>query len=251
MQKIREVHIAPVGYELDRISEPAIDHDADVIYLLESDQPDLPSSNYPPYHEDLESDLAAAGIEVRWRTVDIYDIYDVLGAVTTIAADHDEDIVRVNVSSGTKLSAVGAAIASMTTDATAYFVYPEEYTAHVEETPLTAGYDDDEVLPSYPIESPTTDQVAVMAFLDERNTETYTAKKKDVIEFAEDEELRFVTANRPANDKAKFALLNANIVDPLLENEYVDVETVGRQKQLTLTETGRHALRAFEHKVSK
>jgi hypothetical protein len=250
MQKIREVHIAPVGYEFDRISEPAIDHDADVIYLLESGEPSLPSADYPPYHQELESTLTDAGVEVRWRTVDVYDIYDVLGAVTTVAAEHDDDIVRVNVSSGTKLSAVGAAIASMTTDATGYFVYPDEYAHHVEDEPLTTGYEDDEVLPSYPIESPTTDQVAVMAFLDEKNDETYTAKKKDVIEFAEDAELRFITANRPANDKAKFALLNANIVDPLLENDYIDVESVGRQKQLTLTDTGRHALRAFEHKLS-
>jgi hypothetical protein len=156
----------------------------------------------------------------------------------------------VNVSSGTKISAVGAAIACMAVGSTPYFVYPEEYTHHVEEEPLTTGYADDEVLPSYPIESPTRDQVATMDFLDRKNTDVYTAKKKDLIEFAEDAGLTFITANKPANDKAKFALLNANIIDPLVDNDYVDVERVGRQKQVTLTETGRHALRAFEHKLS-
>jgi hypothetical protein len=89
----------------------------------------------------------------------------------------------------------------------------------------------------------------VLAFLAEENTAARTVKKKDVIEFAERVGLSFVADNDPANDKAKFALLNANVVDPLREDGYIDVERVGRRKQLTLTETGANALRAFRHKL--
>lgn len=54
---------------------------------------------------------------------------------------------------------------------------------------------------------------------------------------------------QPANDKAKFALLNNRIVDPLAENGYIEIEPVGRTKQVSLTETGENALRAFRHKL--
>ncbi|NEU57261.1 DUF6293 family protein [Halorussus sp. MSC15.2] len=243
MQTIDEVHIAPLGFEYDRIVGPVRRHNVDVLYLLEHDDP----GSGPEFHDDLRSELDDLGVSVRTRSVDVFDIYDVLGVVTTLTADHADDIVRVNVSSGSKLSAVGAAIACMATDATAYYVHPEEYPDR--ERLRSHGYEDDEVLPSYPIESPTTDQVAVMDFLADANTETYTVKKKDLIEYAEEQELAFIADNDPANDKAKFALLNANVVDPLLEDGYVEIEDVGRRKQVLLTETGADALRAFRHKV--
>jgi len=247
MKTIDEVHIAPLRFEYDRVLGPAERYGIDVIYLLEHDDTEAVA---PDYHDELVADLEATGVEVRTRTVDLLDVYDVLGVVTTLVASHPDDIVRVNVSSGSKLSAVGATIACMATDATAYYAHPEDYTRERDE-PESHGYAGDEVLPSYPIESPTTDQVAVMAFLDETNTERHAAKKKDVIEYAEREGLSFLADNQPANDKAKFALLNANVVDPLVADGYLDVERVGRRKQMRLTETGEAALRAFEHKLGR
>ncbi|ODR83558.1 hypothetical protein BG842_25850 [Haladaptatus sp. W1] len=61
--------------------------------------------------------------------------------------------------------------------------------------------------------------------------------------------MSFIADSNPANDKAKFALLNANIVDPLERDGYIEVRKVGRQKQVTLTETGHDVLRAFRHKL--
>ncbi len=246
MQSIDEVHIAPLGYEYDRIVEPVREHGVDVLYLLEHDGP---PSERPEYHDELKSVLKSDGIDVRTRTIDLLDIYDVLGVVTTLVSKHEDDIVRVNVSSGSKLSAVGAAIACMATDATAYYVQPEGYTHQDRDERQSYGYVGEEVLPTYPIESPTRDQVAVMRYLDDADTAVYTPKKKDIIEYAEEADLSFIADSDPANDKAKFALLNANIVDPLVEDSYIDVSKVGRQKQVTLTDTGSDVLRAFRHKL--
>ncbi|WP_132058421.1 HFX_2341 family transcriptional regulator domain-containing protein [Halorussus amylolyticus] len=245
MNTIDEVHVAPLGYEDERILGPVEKYDADVLYLLEHDD----RTDEPEYHDDLRAELADLDVTVRTVAVDLMDIYDVLGVVTTLVADHPDDIVRVNVSSGSKLSAVGATLACMCTDATAYYVHPEGYPYADRGERQSYGYADDEVLPSYPIESPTTDQVAVMQFLADTNTAAYTAKKKDIIEYADEVGLSFLADNQPANDKAKFALLNANVVEPLLEDDYIEVEDVGRRKHITLTETGEDALRAFRHKV--
>lgn len=175
MNPIDEVHIAPLGYEYDRILAPACRYGIDIIYLLEHDEPE---DNKPHYHEELRSELEEEGIEVRSRTADLLDIYDVLGIVTTLVSEHTDDIVRVNVASGSKLSAVGAAIACMATDATPYYVHPEGYAHADREERQSYGYAGDEVLPSYPIESPTTDQVAAMDFLDSSMTDVSTPKKK-------------------------------------------------------------------------
>ncbi|WP_226023512.1 DUF6293 family protein [Halomicrobium salinisoli] len=246
MRTIDEVHVVPLGYEHDRILEPIRKHDADVVYLLNEGGSDR---GLTPYQEALLEALEGDGRAVRFREADLADLYDVLAVVTTVAAEHGDDVVRVNVSSGGTLAAIGSAIACMATDATAYYVRVEEHVPDLEDHPRTRGMREDEVLPSYPIEAVSRDQVAILDYLDERNTEAYTAKKSDLIEFAESEALSFITESDPANDKAKFALLNANVVDPLAADGYIEVETVGRQKQVRLTETGRNVLHAFRHKL--
>ncbi|WP_299268045.1 DUF6293 family protein [Halorientalis sp.] len=247
MREIREIHIAPLGYEHDRILEPIRTYDADEVYLLAAEN----AADHASYHEALIEQLEGQGVDVTRRSVDLDDVYAVLGIVTTIAADHDDDIVRVNVASGAKLADIGCAIACMATDATAYYVHPESHVPPLEREPLTEGVADVEVLPSYPVETPTTDQVAILDHIQRITTEAYTPKKSDLIEFSEAEQLSYMTEADPANDKAKFALLNANIIEPLVERSYVRVESVGRQKQTTLTETGENALKAFRHKLQE
>ena len=246
MDQIRERHIAPLGHERDRIAEPIHQHNADDVSLLAAT---TEPSRLTPYQQALVEELDANGVNVELHRTDLHDLYDVLAVVTTLTADHPEDIVRVNVSSGPKVAAIGSAIACMATAATAYYVHPEEHVPSVSAEPLTRGMERAEVLPSYPIEAISRDQVAVLDYLKRTNTDTYTAKKSDLIEFAEDAKLSFIADADPANEKAKFALLNANIVDPLAEDGYIEVNDVGRTKQVELSETGENALHAFRHKL--
>ncbi|AJF26617.1 hypothetical protein JZX76_02585 [Haloarcula hispanica] len=246
MDQIREIHIAPLGHERDRIAEPIHQHNADDVYLLTAT---TEPSRLTPYQQALVEELDANGVSVDLHCADLHDLYDVLAVVTTLTADHPEDIVRVNVSSGPKVAAIGSAIACMATAATAYYVHPEEHVPPISAEPLTRGMERAEVLPSYPIEAISRDQVAVLDYLKRTNTNTYTAKKSDLIGFAEDAGLSFIDDADPANEKAKFALLNANIVDPLVEDGYIEVNDVGRTKQVELTETGENVLHAFRHKL--
>ena len=244
LRAIEEVHVAPLGYEFERITEPVLEYGADTLYLLGDSE--LASVTY---HEELESVLTDHGITVHRCEVDLGDIYDVLGEITTIVDRHADDIVRVNVSSGPKLAAVGAALACMATDASGYHVHPETRSHPVDEVPRTSGMRLAEELPSYPLRTPTRDQVRVLDYIETTTTEVYTPKKSDLITFAEENDLSFIVRSDPANDKAKFALLNNRIVDPLVEKNYLEIESVGRTKQVRLTETGQNALRAFRHKL--
>jgi hypothetical protein len=275
MDVVRRVHVAPLGYEYDRVLEPARRYGADVLYALV----DVPRERMAgvagdadggvrraevdatrwvgrgrtgaSYHEDLLAALSETGVEVRVRAADLYDVYDVLGAVTTVAARHADDDVRVNVSTGGALAAVGATVACMdgSTDATAYYVHPEERAHDGAAAPTTRGFADVDTLPTYPVDSPTSDQVAVMRYLRRADTAAYTPKKRDVIDHAKEAGLGFVADDPPANRQGEFRRLNAAVVEPLVADGYVTVDDVGRRKELSLTERGEQALRAFRHKI--
>jgi len=244
LRSVVEVHIAPLGYEYDRIKEPILRYNADKLYLLRDT-----NRLQADYHESVVDELSESGVAVQFRDVELEDMYDVLGEVTTLADQYQDDIVRVNVSSGPKLATIGAALACMATDASGYHVHPTSRPHPIEETPRTEGMEIAEQLPSYPLETPTTDQVQILEYIDSTR-ETYTPKKSDLITFAEENELSFITRSEPANEKAKFALLNNRIIEPLEENGYIEIDSVGRTKQVLLTETGQNALRAFRHKLS-
>ncbi|AFZ72264.1 HFX_2341 family transcriptional regulator domain-containing protein [Natronobacterium gregoryi] len=272
MDVVKRVHVVPVGYEFDRVLEPIRDQRADLVYLLEHDSDATERTEVDgvspearaEYHEKLHSELESVVPEVRSRRCDLHDVYAVLGSVTTIASTHADDSVYVNVSSAGTIAAIGATIACMdvSTDAHAYYVEPSTYAHDGKAEPSSFGVEQTETIPTYPIESPTRDQVAILGFLREPSAwggfddaRTAPPKKKDLIEYARDCGLSFMADRRPpeeraSEDKGAFRVLDAHVLDPLVEDGYVTVESVGRRRVVELTEQGENAYRAFKHKLT-
>lgn len=248
----QRVHIAPIGHEYDRILDPIRNQRADIAYLLVHED----DGGVPDYHDELQFEIESVVRDVSIVPCDLGDVYAVLGEVTTIASRHDGDNVYVNVSGAGTIPAIGATIACMdvATDATAYYVEPETYAHDGRREPASSGVADTSRLPTYPIDSPTRDQVAIMAFLadpeayDDRFATT-NPKKKDLIEYARTKELSFIADRNPATDKGAFRLLDTHVVQPLEADDYVTVEKVGRRRIVELTEQGENAYRAFRHKI--
>ncbi|GEM_PF-358548 len=304
MDVLKRVHVVPVGYEFDRIVEPIRKQRADLVYLLEHDptvgndtdsgrtvdtnsgqtadtnsgqtadtnsgrtanaDADAASSLTATYHEELRVELDAIVPAVNVVACDLTDVYDVLGVVTTIAADHADDSVSVNASGAGTIPAIGATIACMdvSTDATAYYVEPEEYAHDGRTEPASFGVEETQRIPTYPIDSPTPDQVAIMAFLADpaawegyHEDRTAAPKKKDLIAFAREQELSFMTdrrspPDRASEDKGAFRVLDTHVLDPLEADGYVTIESVGRRRVVELTDQGRQAYRAFSHKLDE
>lgn len=270
MNVVKRVHIVPLGHEFDRILEPIRAQRADLVYLLEDDRTDGSGNStdgdptVADYHDDLRTELESVVPDVRTRACDLGDVYAVLGEVTTIAAEHAEDNVSVNVSGAGTIAAIGATIACMdvSTDAQAYYVEPAAYEHDGEREPISTGVDEIERLPTYPIDSPTPDQVAIMGFLADpdawdgyHETRTAPPKKKDLIEYARDRGLSFMADRRPpeergGEDKGAFRVLDTHVLDPLEADGYVTIESVGRRRVVELTEQGENAYRAFKHKLA-
>ena len=76
------IHIAPAGYEIDRITIPALNMKADRVWLLtfgDKDKDDAKS-----FREEVEKFLAKQSIETKVKECNIIDLYDVLRAMREI-----------------------------------------------------------------------------------------------------------------------------------------------------------------------
>lgn len=271
----KRVHIVPVQFEFDRVVDPLVKHGADVVYLLY----DAHHDRRPDYYDDIEETLEAHGL-IREETLLTIpcshdDPYAVFGLVTTLAAEHKTDSVAVNVATGSKLAAIGAAMGCLDADthAQAYFPHAESYAYDGYTEPAARGYSDDTHLIDYPIESPTRQQVAMMAVIATETTGTAQVKKRTLIDRGIwlnsqlEEPLEFVTrigrtcekriGKRPHSfddldgntKKGAYAALRTHVLDSLVSRGYIDVTSPGRNDNIQLTETGEKTLQAFRHKV--
>ena len=272
----KRVHIVPVQFEFDRVVDPLVEHGADVVYLLY----DAQHERRPDYYDDIEQTLETHGL-VRDETLFAIpcnhdDPYAVFGLVTTLAAEHSGDSVAVNVATGSKLAAIGAAMGCLDADthARAYFTHAESHAYDGYTEPAARGYDGETHLIDYPIESPARQQVAMMAVIATETTGTAQVKKRTLIDRGlwlnqhVDEPLDLVTrieragsdgpAGRPGSfddlgsneKKGAYAALRTHILDPLLARGYIDITSPGRSDSLQLTDTGEKTLQAFRHKVT-
>ena len=241
------VHIIPLGYERDRVVEPPLELNADIVVLLNHDSPD---HTKPAYHDEVRQKLAEAPPEIVVQNCDIFDLYACLGEIAKTITEHRDDEVYVNLATGSKVTAIAGMIACMATGATPYYVRAERYGPETDQPPTepvsygVAGIDE---LPAYPIEGPAPQHIAILAYLEEQGR----ASKKELIEFSEDADLPYIQAYDSDTIKGKYRLLDSHILNTLQESEYVEIEEVGRKKYVSLTEEGQNTLRAFNYLVDK
>lgn len=254
------VQVVPLGFEYERLKRPIVEWRADKVVAVEYDDADAEV----PYLDELLAELADnERIDLERRSCDIFDLYDTLGTVAAAIADHAGDDVYVNLSGGSKITAIAGMIACMATGATPIYAKPD-YGPEADRIPSEPLHDEVErifSLPTYPIESPSATHVAFLRFIAERSESAAAeadqdakgryrgASKKELVEFARDEAFRFVAESSAQTDKGLYRLLDRHVVDPLESKGYVAIEKVGRHKYLTLTEAGENALRAYRYLV--
>jgi len=242
-----QVHVAPLGIEHDRVVGPPVEHGADRVVLLQY----LPEALREHVDdEDIEAALADHGIDCEVVEVEIGDLFDAVAAFGGVLDRHADDQVYVNLASGDKLTAIGGMIACMADgSAEPYYVEAEEYGSR--QPPAPRGVRSVDTVPSYPIERPDAQHLAVMAHVADADRTTADGEpyriKRELFEFGERAGLPFMADFDGDTDKGKFRRLDLHVLAPLREREYVAVEQVGTQKRVFLTDDGRNTLRAFRY----
>lgn len=252
-ERSREVHIAPFGYESDRIVLPAERAGADRVVLLER-----PGEDQPEWFADVRSALRAAGIAVEREPCDILDMYAVVEAVGRVTGRYPAADVYVNISTGSKLSAIGGMVACIAFGRpTAYYVYPAAYGDEGRpQRPLSRGVETVEELTACPVDPPSPEQLWVLAYLDERRAADEPVVKRDLLELGKANEtvgdagpetpLPFI-ADYSDNTSAQYRTLNDRILEPLLEADLIATAEDGKLAYVEITPEGRDTLRAFRH----
>jgi hypothetical protein len=253
MQPSERVHIAPLGFEHDRVVEPAKQLKADRLILLEWGEGDR-----PPFFDDVYDDIKDARIDREIRSCNIFDMYEVVRVTAREVQSHSNDDVFVNIATGSKISAIGCMIACMASDAVPYYVEPEGY-AEEESAgtrPVSYGVRNIKQLPAYPIDAP--DEQLIYAL--EHIFRHGPATKKELIEFGQGkgksipagvpaEGLPFISEYKADSDRARYRLLDTHVLDPLRNKGFIELREVGRRTDIELTEEGENTLSAFRHLI--
>ena len=104
MKYKKRIHIAPVGFEVDRIVEPAVEYKADKVYLLvhDNNEEDKASPYVKRVIEELEKNkIKSEKVLANWR-----DVESITKAARKLINDLKEDEIFINISSGSKIHAI-------------------------------------------------------------------------------------------------------------------------------------------------
>lgn len=234
------VHIAPVGFEIDRIVIPAKEMRADRVWLLTHDNPAEDKGR--PYVEKIQSQLRKANVKVETFRVNRLDLFKIIRAVTEIVEKEGRNDIYVNVASGSKIHAIACMMACMILGKkkkiTPFYAEAEKYAAF-SGVQQSSGVKKMISLPTYEIQTPRPELVTALRIVMERGGKI---TKKEMAKLAEDARIITVGAREENFEQARFASLDKNIIQPLAEQwKFVEIEKIGRNRWIKVTEAGSQA----------
>jgi Family of unknown function (DUF6293) len=254
LQTLR-VHLAPVGFEVDRIVLPAVEMKADRVWLITHNNP----------HEDegskfiklIQEKLKESRIQCLQKQANRIDLFDILRALRLIILKEKGNSILVNVSVGSKIQAIASMMACMMFKDIAmikpYYAVPEKYTSSLvkEEKQETEGLKEIKPLPEYKIEIPARKLIRCLDIISRKSDDGKITKRQLKDLAIEDglihvDEKRITGRRRTKDeytDQAAYMSLNKNLIAPLQQYWRFITETkVGTHHIISLTEEGKHAL---------
>ena len=232
------VHIAPVGYEVDRIVMPAKKMRADKVILLVHDKPneDKATKFYQKISEQLKKLNIESTIEYHNRTA----LFAIIKTVKELILSEKGNIISVNLASGSKVQAIGCMMASMMfnddENVNPFYVEAKEYLGFSGKA-MSKGIKDIEYIPTYEIQKPEDRHIQALKIVVDNDGRI---SKKEMAKIAVEQKLIIVNAENES--QATYASLDKNIIS-VLENRwgFVKVEKIGRTRWINITEDGIHA----------
>ena len=108
------IHIAPVGFEIDRIIIPAVRMKADKVWLIAHENVADDKAN--KYRQKIEKELEEKGIKTEIAYANRLLLFPIIKAVTGIIFKERKNDIYVNVATGSKIHAIGCMMACMLFD---------------------------------------------------------------------------------------------------------------------------------------
>jgi hypothetical protein len=244
------VHIVPVGFEVERITEPLERERADRVYLITRPMPDAAALFVDAVERRLKR--AAWPIDVRVVRTELWDSFAAVAAYRSIfeaegrVDRHATGVlpIRVNVSTGTKITAIAGTLACMLWNGEAYYVQVSRSWYSDRPPRVRAVHDVVErvdPVPVYELRAPAPELIEVLEALHRRGG---SLRKRDL--------LRELGLDRTGSDGAPALSAQAQHgrlarrLEPLEARwGFVATDARGPRARVRLTEQGRVALTLF------
>jgi hypothetical protein len=228
------IHIAPVGFNVDRIVLPAEKMKADRVWLILHNDPQ--NDQGKTFTESIKKKLEQNRIEFKFERADRTDLFDTLRVLRSIVLGEIRNAIYVNVSAGSKIQAIASMMTCMMFKDTAmikpYYAVPEKYTMFPKR-PETIGLREIVTLPEYKVEIPDENLIECLALINQRAGGKIS--KKELKDQAFEKELIHVDDKSEHFEQAGYMSLNKNIIEPLLKWKFISIEKLGSRHIISLT----------------
>jgi len=236
------VHIAPVGFHVNRITEPIIRERADKVYLITHHSHDKAAKYMEKIIKVLRKEKL---ISIEKVTTDIWDLFECLKCYKVIIQRESKTAhIYINVSTGSKIASIAGTLACMIWKGTPYYTHIDYDNAKKDPSD---GLPDEDItsiaqLPVYSIDKPRTESLLILRALN--NVKGGKMKKRKLIEHLENQGI--IDSDLSAAAKhSKLKVLLAPMTTGTLDNPLVEVEYRGRQSNVILTSQGESTLKIF------
>lgn len=236
------VHIAPVGFEIDRIIEPLVSQRADKVWLITEDA--IENSNAKYHYQAIKRRLNELKIQSDEMRCDIHSLFDLLNIYRIIIEKEQNNQLFINVSTGKKIEAIAGMMAAMIFNTekiniTPYYVVPKEYKIKPEKgQQMTSGLKAIIQLPNYKIERPKEGLIAALHIIQE----TGIINKKGLIEKFMEKRLIQIERGKHT-DAAKHSQLNKKYLDPLMQKGFIEIKGRGKAARIKISSDGENILK--------
>ncbi len=239
------IHIAPLGFESDRIVLPAVEMKADKIWILIHN--DANQTEARSYFNDIKSRLKKERIEFEIIKLNRLNLSSTIKGVRTIMSEGGDNTYYVNVSSGSKIQAVACTMACMMfnekNNLIPYYILPKEYYKYKGKQ-MSEGLEKIIYVPQYEIKTPDEKLIQSLEIIKENGNKI---TKSNLAKAVDDKKIIEIGAKDENYEQARFTSLDKNIIQPLKNDwGFVKENKIGRTRWVEITPEGEHVLEILD-----
>lgn len=255
------VHIIPIGHEIDRAVKPLMKYKADRVHLLaispDADLDPVMKEKQVNYTHKVMSRLEEQKIPVQLHDVDMFDILDVMKKVSRIIFLEKErgNIVYVNMSACGRKTSFAVTVAAMYHEVVSYYVAASGY-ATGENSGMEADHGmsivesgNIELLQQFRIMRPDETNIALLAELYRRKTKKMPdMKSEDIITFFNEQKVHgfgMKPEEKHGFERSKLQRkllnrINRMHLEELEGQKYIEKKKTGKEFSVRITPAGSH-----------
>jgi len=252
LKKIAErIHIAPVGFEVDRIVIPAVKLKADKVYLLVHDNKTEDKASL--WIKDVKKELKNEKIQSEEVFANWRDIESITKATRDLLLELKGNNIFINLASGSKNHAIALDRAVMTLDGPdrenieMFYAESEKYLGFSHPKQLSTGVRELKSVRSHRIVVPNEKLIGALKIInDYQEAENNPIKKKDLATKCEDEGLLNISSDINNRSQVLFTSLDKTIIKYLKDPwKAINEKQQGRNRLISLTDEGKYLVSLF------